>query len=318
MDLNHLRAFIAVADCGQLTRAAERLHLSQPAVSHQIKMLEEALGQRLFERTASGMELTPVGRQLIEQAQCVLAAAEELKQAARALHGHVSGRLRIGTLSDPQFIRLGEFLARTVERYPLLELELRGTFTGGAMEQVRDGSLDASFFVGDISHENVAGLRLGEMSVCVVAPAEWAPRVLNADWDAIAAMPWILPPRSSSFSPLLGELFGKHSAQPVKLVEADNEGVATNLVESGVGVSLMREDRARERQAAGALCIWEPARMTMALWFICLADRAADPLIEALREVLREVWQLQPDGSFHRQKRPGDAKAARRARPGKA
>ena len=293
MDLNHLRAFIAVADCGQLTRAAERLHLSQPAVSHQIKMLEEALGQRLFERTASGMELTPVGRQLIEQAQRVLAAAEELKQSARALHGHVSGRLRIGTLSDPQFIRLGEFLAR-------------------------DGSLDASFYVGDIGHENVAGLRLGEMSVCVVAPAEWAPRVLHADWDAIAAMPWILPPRSSSFSPLLGELFGKHRAQPVKLVEADNEGVATNLVESGVGLSLMREDRALERQAAGTLCIWEPARMTTALWFICLAERAADPLIEALRDVLQEVWQLQPAGSFHRRTRAGDAKATRRARPGKA
>jgi DNA-binding transcriptional LysR family regulator len=185
------------------------------------------------------------------------------------------------------------------------------------MEQVRDGSLDASFYFGEIGHESISGLRLGDVRICVVAPADWAPRVLNADWNAVAAMPWILPPGSSSFSPLLRELFAKHSVQPVKVVEADNEGVATSLVESGVGLSLMREDGAQQRQAAGSICIWEPARLTTALWFIYAADRATDPLIGALREVLREIWQVQPSAA-DLATRPRAAKAARPARRSKA
>lgn len=294
MELYQLRAFAAVADSGQLTRAADRLHLSQPAVSAQIKALEEDLGQRLFDRTPSGMELTLVGRELLELAQKVIAAADVLKARASSLSDQVVGKLSLGTLSDPQFIRVGELLGLAVERYPHLDLELHNFYSKSALESVMDGGLDASFYFGELPETGVTGLRLTEMVYRVVAPAAWAGRFKDGNWNEIAALPWILAPEKSSHQALTRGLFAEHHVQPVRWVEADNEGVIANLVQSGVGVSLVREDVALEMQKAGKLFVWEPPRLPTTLWFIYLAERAQDPLIAVLVRMLRELWQLAP------------------------
>jgi DNA-binding transcriptional LysR family regulator len=290
MELYQLRTFVTVAETGHLTRAAERLHISQPAVSAQIKALEEELDVRLFERGPSGMTLTHGGTRLLEQAAKVLTAAEALKHAAKALKGEIVGRLRIGTLSDPEFIRLGEFSNRTVERFPLLELEFHNEVSGDALDAVRDGVLDASFYVGELAHPNVVGLALREMTFCVVAPAAWADRVQRADWTAMAALPWILMPSNSAHNQLARALFRKHGIEPARLIEADQESVIANLVVSGVGVSLLRESLALELQQAGEVCICEKAMLRTTLWFIYLRERAQDPLIQGLVELLQETW----------------------------
>ena len=290
MDLNQLRAFAAVADTGQLTRAAERLHLSQPALSAQIKALEEKLAVRLFERTSNGMQATRAGRELLAHAEKVLAAAEALRQAALAVRGEVAGRLRIGTLSDPQSIRLGELLGRAVERFPLLELELHHEITGAALEAVRDGSLDASFYYGDITSPQVRGLALRELVYCVAAPVEWKQRIDGAGWRELAALPWIVTPQISSHHRLIRTIFSEHDVAPAKVIEADSESVISNLVASGLGVSLMRLDLALERERD--VCIWPRARVHTTLWFIYRAERASDPLIATLLKLLAETWQL--------------------------
>ncbi|MEP6609201.1 MAG: LysR family transcriptional regulator [Burkholderiaceae bacterium] len=87
MELYQLRTFAAVAEERHLTRAAEHLHLSQPAVSGHLKSLETELGLRLFERTPSGMELTDAGRQLLERARQVLSAVDDVKRVAQQMHG---------------------------------------------------------------------------------------------------------------------------------------------------------------------------------------------------------------------------------------
>lgn len=297
MELYQLRSFAAVAELGHLTRAAERVHVSQPALSAQIKALEEELGVRLFERNPGGMALTRAGERLLEQAEKVLASAEELKNAAKSLRGEIAGRLRIGTVLSPDLIRLGEFFGRAMERFPLLELEFHNQVSGEAIEAVRDGSLDGSFYFGDIPHQSVSGLALREMAYRVTAPAAWADRVRQSDWEGIAALPWILTPPISSHNHLVQEMFRSHGvASPAKLVEADQEPVVASLVVSGAGVSLMREDLALERERAGEVCIWDKVRLTTTLWFVYLADRAQDPLIQALLEVLQKTW-ASPDPS---------------------
>src|SRR5438552_7897423 len=124
MELYQLRSFATIAETGQLTRAAEKLHVSQPALSAQLKALEEELEFTLFERTPNGMVLTAAGRRLLAGAESVLAAAQTLQNDARAMKGEVIGKARIGTLSDPGFIRIGEFIGAATQRHPLLDLEL--------------------------------------------------------------------------------------------------------------------------------------------------------------------------------------------------
>ena len=125
MDLILLRAFITVAREGNLTRAAVLLHLTQPAVSLQIKHLQETLGVTLFTRTSHGLSLTRDGQALLPHAERALAAAADVQRAAQSLRHEVRGRLRIGTILDPAFLRLGGFLKQLVETWPHIETALR-------------------------------------------------------------------------------------------------------------------------------------------------------------------------------------------------
>jgi DNA-binding transcriptional LysR family regulator len=291
VELYQLRSFVAVADTGNLTRAAERLHHSQPALSAQIKALEDTLGVQLFRREPSGMSLTRAGHELLEHALRTLAAAEDLQRTARTLSGHVAGRLRVGSVSDPEFIRLGAFLALALERYPRLELELHHEVSGAALDAVREGRLDASFYFGALDAPDVSGMPLTETAYRVAAPAAWKRRVDAAGWQEIAALPWILTPAISTHHRLLKALFAEHGVSPAKFVEADNESVIANLVESGLGISLLREAPALDAQANGRVCLWGSARLTTTLWFVALEKHAADPAIAALRSVLEETWK---------------------------
>ncbi|MER8606843.1 LysR family transcriptional regulator [Mesorhizobium sp. M1233] len=110
VDLRKLRVFVAVAREGNVTRASERLHLTQPAISLQLKRLAQDIGVSLFHRTATGLELTRDGALLAAKAEQVLAALMDFDQTARHLITQVRGKLRIGTIIDPEFTRLGAFL----------------------------------------------------------------------------------------------------------------------------------------------------------------------------------------------------------------
>jgi DNA-binding transcriptional LysR family regulator len=290
MELYQLRSFTVVAELGQLTRAAERLHVSQPALSAQIKALEDELGVALFERLPSGMELTPAGRRLLPEAEQVVAAAQALRSHAQAIKGDVTGRVRVGTVSDPDFIRVGEFLAQAVAAFPQLEIELHNEVSGAAFERVRDGDLDASFYYGRREHPGVTAVPLREFAYRVVAPAAWSERLAGATWEDIAAMPWIMTPPISTHSTLAAELFAAQGIAPATRVEADHEAVIRSLVVAGLGVALMREDLAQELAAAGEVALWGDARLVTTLEFVYLTRRENEPAIRALVDVLRRVW----------------------------
>jgi DNA-binding transcriptional LysR family regulator len=259
-------------------------------LSAQIKALEDELGVPLFERLPSGMELTPAGRSLLPEAQKVLAAAQVLRSHASAFKGEVAGRVRVGTVSDPDFIRVGDLLAQAVETFPLLEIELHHVVTGEAFENVRDGALDASFYYGSLTHPAVASLPLLNVAYRVVAPVAWRERVENAPWDEIVAMPWVMTPPISTHSALAGELFREHGVAPARRVEADHEAVISSLVVAGLGVSLMREDLALAAAAAGDVVLWGDKRLLTTLSFIYLAEREDEPVLRALRDMLARVW----------------------------
>jgi DNA-binding transcriptional LysR family regulator len=292
MELYQLRSFAAVAEAGHLTRAAERLHISQPALSAQIKALEDELGVALFERTSSGMTLTASGQRLLTEAEKVLAAAQVLRNEARVLKGEVAGKASVGTILEPGLSRVGELLSVMVERYPLLQLELHHEISGEALEKVRNRELDASFFYGDLAEGAVAGLALRPLVYRVAAPAAWRGRIAGANWSDVAALPWVLTPPISSHNRLASALFREHGVEPTKVVEADQESVISSLVASGVGLSLMREDVALEREAAGEICLWDQGRATTTLWFIYPSERAEDPVIRALLDGVRDTWAL--------------------------
>jgi len=238
------------------------------------------------------MVLTPVGRDLLESAQKVLAAAEELRLQARRMRGEVSGKLRIGTLSDPHFIRIGELLALALERYPHLDIELHNYYSSAAFEAVREGEVDAGFYFGDLAQPSVAALRLSEMGYRVVAPGGWNDDSPDADQHDIAAMTWIMGPAGSTHNQLVRAYLAERGIEPARVVEADTETLIAHLVESGVGLSLLREDVAWALEAHHALSIVGGSRHLTTLWFLYPAERSADPLLGAVLDILRILWKL--------------------------
>lgn len=290
MELYQLRGFVAVAELGHLTRAAERLHLSQPALSAQIKALEDELGLQLFERNPAGMALTAAGKRLLPEATKILDDAAALHGKARAIQGEVAGHVRVGTLADPDFIRLAQFLAIATERFPLIEIELHHTVSGAGFEKVRDGALDASFYYGDLTHPAVVAIPLREFAYRLAGPAAWRDRIAGAPWEAIVALPWIMAPAISTHRVLATALFAERGSAPSTLIEADNEFVIRSLVASELGVALVREDLAREGETAGELVVWAEARLATTLRFIYTAHKREEPELRALVGIIGDVW----------------------------
>ncbi len=294
MDLNHLRSFVTVAEFGHLTRASEMLHLSQPALSAHIKALEEEFGVTLFERTPSGMTLTPSGRQLLAEAEQIIGAVEHLKHSAQELRGEPTGTVRLGTVLEPSVLRVGDLLVRARERYPQIEIELTQVMSSDALARVRSGALDASFYFGEAPEPDLLSIPLRDIVYRVAMPAAWADELADAPWEKVAERPWIVAPEPSSHRRLVMELFRDRSPRPERIVEADNESLINNLVESGVGISLLRDEIATQAVDAGRGAIWPGSQVATRLWLVHSADREGDPLLAALRAVLRELWEAAP------------------------
>jgi LysR family transcriptional regulator, cyn operon transcriptional activator len=144
MELRHLRYFAAVADVGNVSRAAQRLHVTQPALSRQIKDLERDFACRLFDRVGRHIVLTRDGEEILERTRRLLGDAEALRERAQALGGGKAGVLRIG--ATPQFIEaaLPEVLERYALIYPGVDVQLVEDGGSALLQRVQRGELHLS------------------------------------------------------------------------------------------------------------------------------------------------------------------------------
>ena len=289
MDLTLLRAFVTVAREGNLTRAAERLHLTQPAVSLQIKALQAALDLQLFVRTPNGMALTEDGVKLLPYAERVMTSFSEFRQGANSLHSTLSGTLSIGTILDPEFIRLGPFLKQLVETYPQLSTQLQHGMSGWVLQQVKNGALDVGFYLGTPGKE-FHYQTLTSFTYNVLAPRGWKSRVAGKDWPALAKLPWVWSPPESAHNRLLTKTFAQYRVSPNKVALVDQEPSMLDLVKSGVGLSLVRESIALREAHAHGLVIADAVSLAIDLSFITLAKRKNEATIAAVFNLLKNLW----------------------------
>ncbi len=298
MDLTLLRAFVAVAHTGNLTRAAAQLHLTQPAVSLRLKHLQGNLNLTLFSRTAHGLTLTRDGQALLPLAERALASAADVERAAIAMRDTVHGQLRIGTILDPEFLRLGGFLKHLVEHYPQIEPVLRHGISGLVFDQIAAGELDVGYYIGNPVATPAAATRDGGY-VCIVltpfqyrvlAPAGWKERLARSGWAELAALPWIWTPPASAHHRLLTAIFGALKLDPVKVAEVDQEISMLDLVKSGIGLSLARDSVALREAHAHGLAIADAVTVPTELTFIARADRCDEPAIAAAMKLIALQW----------------------------
>jgi DNA-binding transcriptional LysR family regulator len=145
MELRHLRYFVAVAEELNLTRAAARLHVAQPALSRQMKDLEEELQTPLFERGRAGVQLTRGGKAFYQRARAILVQAAEAANEARAAAGAISGRLALGFPSGLHLNYLAPVIAAFRKANPKVEFDFFHGLPGQQLKALREGRIEAGF-----------------------------------------------------------------------------------------------------------------------------------------------------------------------------
>lgn len=298
-NLNTILAFVTVAREGSVSRAAEVLNLTQPAISHQIKRLSEETGITLFTRTASGLKITHDGAAMLSKAEQVLTAMGEFRRSASQRVGQVSGKLTLGTIVDPEFIRLGRLLAQLRTDHPRIETELIHGVSGDVLKWVKQGRVDAGFYlcapddmdqIGSSSDDPIHAIKLAEFSYRVIAPAGWQIQVETADWTGLATLPWIGTPETSVHHRLLASVFEGNGKPQNVVALVDQEASMLEMVRSGIGLSLCRESIALHQKQSFGLAVCDHVSVPAYLCFIALAHRKDNPMVSEVFTLLDQSW----------------------------
>lgn len=233
-----LRALVALIEEGNFTRAAQRVHLSQPAFSALIQSLEESLGARLFDRTTRRVTLTPEGRLLEESARRLLADIDSMVANFRDHAQHRKGRVSIAALPSLAAGWLPQVLAEFHARYPGVEIALMDTLSEQCKALVRSRQAELALATAADGDEDLASdpLCADEFHLVCRADHPLAGR-RHIGLRDLAAYPFVHLARSSSVRQHLEAAF--HPLQMKTVAEVEHLATVTGLVAAGLGISVV-------------------------------------------------------------------------------
>jgi len=290
MELYQLRTFLTVAEEGHLTRAAEKLFSSQPAVSGQIRALEEELGLRLFERSAKGMTLTLAGLSLRDYARRIVDAAKNFKQQAEGLRDEVSGEVVLGLNNTPPILRLLPILRELTAQHPALTYDMVSSSSGVILQGLDEGTISAGFFEGACTNPRIAVHPLTQIDLCLVAPIAWAEELSAPDWKLLEKKPWIFVSPLCAYYRTIEQICQEQGLQVQARYRANEDLTALNLVSEGLGVTIASRAQVESYPDRERLFVLPHFQASLPLCLGYLQSRAEDPAIRAIREAVLKVW----------------------------
>ncbi len=299
MELRHFRYFIAVAEESSLGRAAHRLHVSQPALSQQIRDLENEIGLKLFTRNSRGVELTEAGRAFLIAGRRVMVAVElATEQAQEAAKGE-RGRLVIGSLGAATISFLTGILARFREQHPLVEVTLLQMHNRAQVEAVLNGSimLGIGFYgyvLEDDEEEQVTTQLLLRGPVVVVCPKNRrppkgaVPKLKDFRHDKFLS---IAPDSAFGYEQWLRGLCQRLGGfEPEITALADSADSLIGMVAAGRGVFVGPQVSIQGRHgpwtSAGDIYLLSEAESHFELFAIWKGERPLEPIVSEFLDVV--------------------------------
>ena len=297
MELRHLRYFVAVGEEQHFGRAAERLHVAQPALSRQIQDLEDEIGFKLFERLPRGVKISAAGKSFLEDARRILQQVNEATLRAGHVARGQSGTLRVGFTENTSWHGVvPESFRQLRQRQPDAELQLNPLSTMEQVEAVRAGRLDAGFvFNLQKTDPNFDHLSVSLHNLVLAAP-EGHPltKLKKLRLRDIGDTPFVWFPRRESpayYDHLMQECFRGGLKSPNIVQEGVNEATILSLVLHGVGVAFVT-DNARWRCPKGVIIL--PVTDLVLPFLLSLAWRKnnVSPLLANFVEVVRQMPEV--------------------------
>lgn len=290
MELYQLRSFITVARENHLTRAAEKLNISQPAVSAHIKALEGEFGLPLFLRTPKGMQLTAGGKLLCQKAQKTLQEVDELSGLSETLLNQPAGIIRIGLNRNAEFLRISPLYQLLKSNYPNLKIILHQSISGTILKLTKNNELDCGFILGICDTDELKLLPLARFNLRVVGPIALKAELERADLAALAELPWIGIPQDCPYSRILEQYFHARGLYPRTEVVADQQSAITSMVASGVGLNFMLEEEAIRAEEVGQVALWSGGSFPIELSFAYRTQDHHSSRLQAVKKAILAIW----------------------------
>ncbi|MEO3780979.1 LysR family transcriptional regulator [Micromonospora sp. B11E3] len=240
MDLKQLTALVTVAEVGSVTRAAHVLHTVQPAVTRQIRMLEEEVGVALFERTRQGMVPTAAGLLLVERARRALHELERARAEIRPDPGGVSGIVSVGLLESAVDLLAQPLAATIAARYPGIQLRLLTGYSGHLRQWLDAGDVDMSLLYNLTDTPSLAVAPLLREHLWAVAPPDAGLTPESpVPWETVLAHPLVLPVTGHGLRALIDQARSSVPTPPRIAVQANSMHLQKQLVLAGHGWTVL-------------------------------------------------------------------------------
>ncbi|TCK28690.1 LysR family transcriptional regulator [Ancylobacter aquaticus] len=288
--MRHLRYFEALAQHGHFGRAAEACAISQPALSLQVKELEEILGAPLVERGMRQIRLTRLGAEFATRARSILRAVDELDDLARASHSPLVGRLRIGVIPTVAPYLLPAVMQRLAARFPGLDLRPREAVTQRLVDDLVEGRLDTAIVALPVSEPSLSEHALFEEEFVLVRPLDDAELPVPSS-ETLREMRLLLLEEGHCFREQALSFCNLSSRLPRDLMEGSSLTTLVQMVGAGIGVTLIPQMAVAIETRSAAVSVARlatprPSRTIGMVW------RRTNPLagfFEQMAGIVREV-----------------------------
>ncbi|WP_408051403.1 LysR family transcriptional regulator [Streptomyces sp. HO565] len=286
MDLQQMRYVLAVAETASFTRAAERCHIVQSALSHQVARLEKELGARLFERTSRRVRLTAAGEAFLPAARQALEAAERARAEVAAATGEIRGRLTVGSIPTVAAVDLPAVLRDYRRRFPQVRISLRAGSSERLVEQVRDGTLDAAF-LGVQPGFRLEGVHDEELAhgrhVAVVAPDHPLAAEDEVDLQLLAGEVFVDFAEGSAARAQSDQAFAAAGLRREVTFEVSGVELMVRMVRHGLGIALLPAAFTTELHGLRCVAIADgPVRVERLVWRRVTPSPAASAFLSLL------------------------------------
>jgi len=280
MELDHVEAFLAIVRRGGFTRASASLHLSQPAISRRIDLLESELGAPVFERIRTGVVLTEAGRAFLPHAEAILASLRDGIAAVEALRGTGRGAVTLAMVGTLASTTLTACLRRFREGHPAVDLRLRTALSAEVSALVRRGDATLGLrYEADPDPDLVSTPIHDEPMLPVCSPRHRLARARRVEPAALAGEPWIaFPPRRGAVrEPYSSALEQRLAAAGLaaELIPIDSLTAQKRMVEAGFGLALLPASSVDEELRTGALAVLRAPALKAAIPVVLIHRRRA-------------------------------------------
>ena len=310
VELDQVEAFVAIVRGGGFTRAAALLHLSQPAVSRRLELLEHDLGAPLFERTPKGVILTEAGRTFLPHAEGLLSSMRDGVESVRALQQPDRGTITLALVGTLASTTLTACLQRFRAAHPRVELRLRTALSQEVSLLVRRGDATLGLRYGGDPHPEMRALAVyDEPMIVVCSPRHRLARRHRIAPAALASEPWVaFPPRDGAlYDPYPWSLQNRLAAcglAPAEIIPIDSLTAQKRMVEAGFGLALLPESSVDEELRARTLRALPIPAMRVTIP-VMLVHRRRAYLSGAARALMTELtaWPARRSARGRRQRR---------------